>query len=208
MYVIEQEVFVPQAAIPRSTFGYDIIDQRFTYNLGNFTTAVVTSGPNLTAAQFAAARLAFLDGATLASGFNVRITGGTDDGTPTGTPLAPVTFDTTASAGVIQFSGKTFTVIGAAATAVAAGRTRLELVGVIPARTLLNHIIYPADRCTWVQEPSSDGGGYAITSATFYNGNDDGTELRTSSIPGAHVGPVRLGYIGKSGRFVAITDAS
>ena len=54
--------------------------------------------------------------------------------------------------------------------------------------------IYPADRCTWhVQE--AEGGGYEIVSAQFWNG----ASTTPTDIPFA-----RLGFIGKSGRFVEI----
>ena len=52
--------------------------------------------------------------------------------------------------------------------------------------------IYPADRCVWTQEPVENG--YAIRNVVFYPGNAAGTNLVSA----------RLGYIGKSGRFVEI----
>ena len=54
--------------------------------------------------------------------------------------------------------------------------------------------IFPADRCTWNQlnEPS---GGYAIDGAFFWDG------VSSAGVP---IDNPRLGYIGKSGRFVEI----
>ena len=57
--------------------------------------------------------------------------------------------------------------------------------------------IYPADRCTWTQSDSADGNGYIIEEAFFFDG--------TSSTGTGITNPL-LGYIGKSGRFVPITD--
>ena len=57
--------------------------------------------------------------------------------------------------------------------------------------------IYPADRCRWQSTFDTDSNQYDISNAQFYNGNqNDGVTLGV---------PVQLGYIGKSGRFVAIT---
>ena len=55
--------------------------------------------------------------------------------------------------------------------------------------------IYPADRCVW-KFVTVASGGYEIVSADFYPGNAVAVPL---SAP-------RLGVIGKSGRFVPITD--
>jgi|TARA_R110000782_G_scaffold49987_1_gene108558 hypothetical protein len=52
----------------------------------------------------------------------------------------------------------------------------------------------PAEDCTWVTTAAT-GGGYELTSARFIKG----------SIDFLVVGPV-LGVIGKTGRFVAITN--
>ena len=43
------------------------------------------------------------------------------------------------------------------------------------------HVMYPADRCTWTQEDSRDGRGYTIEDATFYPGNAAGIALGTIS---------------------------
>ena len=56
---------------------------------------------------------------------------------------------------------------------------------------------YPADRCTWVQTYDNATRNYDINTGFFYPG---------------HAGPVTLGsditlgFIGKSGRFVGITE--
>ena len=62
--------------------------------------------------------------------------------------------------------------------------------------------IFPADRCTWVQADSGDSVGYRITSARFFPGNTAAAGVTISNTN------VELGYIGKSGRFVPITDRS
>ena len=55
--------------------------------------------------------------------------------------------------------------------------------------------IYPADRCTWIQGYETATSQYVIDSARFFDGsNPTGTILHRA----------RLGYIGKSGRFVEI----
>ena len=64
--------------------------------------------------------------------------------------------------------------------------------------------IFPADRCTWVQNPDTDGRGYFINDVVFFTGDAAGVELNGGS--GATTNKTRLGYIGKTGRFVAITD--
>ena len=56
-------------------------------------------------------------------------------------------------------------------------------------------IIYPADRCSWIQSDAASGYGYTIGTAKFYDGVNAGAALTT---------PV-LGHIGKSGRFVEMT---
>ena len=56
--------------------------------------------------------------------------------------------------------------------------------------------IYPADRCTWHETASADGYGYQIDSGIFY-----------TATTGVSLGnDITLGVIGKSGRFVALTD--
>ena len=58
--------------------------------------------------------------------------------------------------------------------------------------------IYPADRCIWKFADVASG-GYEIVSAAFYPGYGDDSDIVPLSAP-------RLGVIGKSGRFVPITD--
>ena len=65
--------------------------------------------------------------------------------------------------------------------------------------------IFPADRCSWDQSEHPDG-GYQITLARFYDGVDaDGETIKDGNIPAGVTVTTRLGYIGKTGRFVAIT---
>lgn len=65
-----------------------------------------------------------------------------------------------------------------------------------------DHII-PADRCTWIQDAYADG-EYSISDVVFYDGSTaNGVALDISG--GGGGGSVELGFIGKSGRFVAIT---
>ena len=56
--------------------------------------------------------------------------------------------------------------------------------------------IFPADRCTWTQEIGPDGRGYAITNAAFWSGDGSSQIIQNP----------KLGYIGKSGRFVEIAN--
>ena len=58
--------------------------------------------------------------------------------------------------------------------------------------------IFPADRCTWRQV--DDTNGYSIDVVLFYPGNTNATDLTGTNLSN------RLGYIGKSGRFVAISN--
>lgn len=54
--------------------------------------------------------------------------------------------------------------------------------------------LYPADRCTWQTVPDGDR-GYAVNNARFFSG---------AAAAGTVILDPRLGYIGKSGRFVEI----
>lgn len=56
-------------------------------------------------------------------------------------------------------------------------------------------VIYPADQCTWKEAASASGYGYTINTAKFYG----------TGVAVAISGPI-LGIIGKSGRFVKISD--
>ena len=57
--------------------------------------------------------------------------------------------------------------------------------------------IYPADRCTWSERYSDARQQYIILSPQFYGLGATPTDLDDSE--------ARLGYIGKSGRFVGIS---
>ena len=59
--------------------------------------------------------------------------------------------------------------------------------------------IFPADRCTW-QQVDSTGSGYSIDVVRFYPGDTNATDLSGTNLSNM------LGYIGKSGRFVAISN--
>ena len=71
----------------------------------------------------------------------------------------------------------------------------------IPAASGNNFNIFPADRCTWRQVDTTEfSGGYSITAARFIGlGGDTANTALTLSNP-------ELGFIGKSGRFVAISN--
>ena len=56
-------------------------------------------------------------------------------------------------------------------------------------------VIYPADLCTWEQVDNGGFNGYDITNVLFYG---TGTGVAKTGC--------ELGFIGKSGRFVQITD--
>jgi hypothetical protein len=56
-------------------------------------------------------------------------------------------------------------------------------------------VIYPADNCSWKEAASASGHGYTINTANFYG---TGAAVVIAN-------PV-LGFIGKSGRFVKISD--
>ena len=211
MMVIEQDLFIPQAALPRRGYSYTPVAGRYTYRLGNFFqirngTAVTsapldpTDGDNQN--TIAAARRSLREPSVRATaGFQLAIRGGTAQN---------VLYDAAGSAQRIRFEGDQFTILGDARDAVdAEGRTEILLISGFTAVTVEDRVIFPADRCTWVSEASIDGTGYAISEAIFYDGvTASGIALTSTSIPGGHVGTVRLGYIGKSGRFVPITDAN
>ena len=58
---------------------------------------------------------------------------------------------------------------------------------------------YPADRCTWEQEQLTNG--YQVSNVMFYPGNAAAVDLT-----GESGDMITLGYIGKTGRFVPITE--
>ena len=72
--------------------------------------------------------------------------------------------------------------------------------------TITNTRIYPADRCAWNDVPSSDGRGYTIADAIFYTGGTQPGANNTVNPLTISIEEAVLGYIGKSGRFVPITD--
>ena len=55
--------------------------------------------------------------------------------------------------------------------------------------------IFPADRCTWQYVEATDGSGYKVVNVLFHFG--------ASTTASLVVNNPRLGFIGKSGRFVA-----
>ena len=72
--------------------------------------------------------------------------------------------------------------------------------------------ILPADRCSWSVVPESTaatstqsgGAGYGINNVIFYTGHAAGVSVEGGS--GATANLTRLGYIGKTGRFVPISN--
>ena len=58
----------------------------------------------------------------------------------------------------------------------------------------------PADRCTWRQAYDADDNQYSVINVMYYPGNEGAVAI-TGVGTNTH-----LGYIGKSGRFVAITE--
>ena len=70
-------------------------------------------------------------------------------------------------------------------------------------KTATNIVHLPADRCTWEQSYSAADNQYSIAQVRFWPGA--GTDAQIS-VTGTNT-DVALGYIGKSGRFVGITDS-
>ena len=68
----------------------------------------------------------------------------------------------------------------------------------------LNPGIFPADRCLWEQRDATSGNGYEIAEAVYIPGANTPVGGATG-FSHAITDPV-LGYIGKSGRFVALTE--
>ena len=58
-------------------------------------------------------------------------------------------------------------------------------------------VLYPADRCTWTHSYDSTTQQYDIDTVTFY-GVDSTIDVGSNAT---------LGYIGKSGRFVPISES-
>ena len=68
---------------------------------------------------------------------------------------------------------------------------------------------FPADRCTWEIQDAPDSYGYEIAGVIFYDGaSTSGTPaIGGTQLPiGPGAGRATFGYIGKSGRFVGMTD--
>ena len=65
----------------------------------------------------------------------------------------------------------------------------------------------PADMCTFTTTATA-GGGYELGTVTFYTGHAAGVALSPLADDNSDATYVKvtLGYIGKSGRFVAITN--
>ena len=75
-------------------------------------------------------------------------------------------------------------------------RRYTTMMVILGTNTSGDQTIYPADRCTWEQETRTNGQGYSINNASFHPGNAAATTIPSP----------RLGYIGKSGRFVEIAN--
>ena len=58
--------------------------------------------------------------------------------------------------------------------------------------------LYPADRCTWTHRYDAVTRQYDIDNGMFYPGNAAAISLEND---------ITLGFIGKSGRFVGISEA-
>ena len=65
--------------------------------------------------------------------------------------------------------------------------------------------LLPADRCLWEQLPDSTG-GYTIENVRFFGGSTANGILFATTGSGTINYDARLGYIGKSGRFVPISN--
>ena len=66
--------------------------------------------------------------------------------------------------------------------------------------------VFPADRCTWVQNQTATG--YRVDDVGFYGLGANAAVFDTPSITGGsnNASNIVLGYIGKTGRFVAISE--
>ena len=68
------------------------------------------------------------------------------------------------------------------------------------------HTIYlPADRCTW-RIAETTGGGYSISNVAYFDGNAAAGQDLSTSNTNISASILRFGYIGKTGRFVEITN--
>lgn len=64
-----------------------------------------------------------------------------------------------------------------------------------------NGNVYPADRCIWRTEDIAGTNGYRLTHFT-----PNAASVAVGSAPADAPAGARLGYIGKSGRFVSYTE--
>lgn len=70
----------------------------------------------------------------------------------------------------------------------------------------VHELLFPADRCVWEVDYDAANNQYEIVAAYFYgNATGAGTAGAPATLHGADR-IVRLGYLGKSGRFVPITE--
>ena len=77
-----------------------------------------------------------------------------------------------------------------------AGDTEDAVIG----KTTTNVVLVPADRCVWTTTYNSTAGAYQLSNVRFYDGNAaNGNALENNH-------DYQLGYVGKSGRFVGISD--
>ena len=61
---------------------------------------------------------------------------------------------------------------------------------------------YPADRCVWQTSQIPNRNGYEVHDVVFYTGATNATNAPVT----IQLDDAELGYIGKSGRFVKITE--
>ena len=67
--------------------------------------------------------------------------------------------------------------------------------------------LYPADRCTWTHTYNSATEQYDVNGAVFYTGATNVVSGQPNAPLTIDLGSnVTLGYIGKSGRFVGISE--
>ena len=65
--------------------------------------------------------------------------------------------------------------------------------------------LWPADRCTWTQvNPATSNAGYSITNAYFWPGASVAVGTTVTNVDAISITNPRLGFIGKTGRFVEI----
>ena len=179
MYVIEQDLFIPQAALPNRAYDYPLAAGRYTYRLGSFSVAragTTEGSPALTDANtIAAARRSLNEPAIRAvAGFRLIIAG----------PNNVITrYDDQGSQENLRFNGDgTFTILGPARAVLDNDNTnRIVLVAAYTSVVIEDRVIYPADRCTWTQEDSSlDGRGYYIIEDAIHSNGAEVTAVSYS----------------------------